>query len=65
MSATTCVQCGKTIPGMSKLAEHVVSASEANERNWACRANLDGTVTVRMCIQCQIQRAEATRQRTL
>lgn len=59
-----CVQCEQPIPAMSKLAELVVSEGEAREQNWPGKSNPDGTVTVKMCIQCQIQRAEAAKQRS-
>ncbi len=64
MAAPQCVQCEQPIPPMSKLADYVVPDSEARGRNWPGKPNPDGTVTVRMCIQCQIQRAEAAKQRS-
>jgi hypothetical protein len=64
MPAATCVQCGQTIPGTSKLADVAMPESEARERNWQGTPNPDGTVTVKLCIQCQVNRAEASKQRS-
>ena len=63
MDPATCVQCGQPLPGTSKLTDFSLPASEARERNWTGRANADGSVTVKMCFQCQINRAEAAKQR--
>jgi len=63
MPAAQCVQCEQPIPPMSKLADYALPEGEARERNWSGELNPDGTVTVRMCIQCQIQRTEAAKQR--
>jgi hypothetical protein len=63
MSSATCVKCGQTIPGASKLADFVLPSSEALARDWSGKLNPDGTITVKMCIQCQINEAEALKQR--
>lgn len=55
----SCVQCGQPLPPMSKLTEQQLPQAEAAERNWDGRQNPDGSVTVRMCLQCQIERSEA------
>ncbi|MFL6446606.1 MAG: hypothetical protein ACJ746_02815 [Bryobacteraceae bacterium] len=62
MSAVRCVQCGQPIPGTSKLADVVLPESEAKERQWSGKPNGDGTVTVKLCIQCQINQAELLKQ---
>ena len=55
----TCVRCGKPLPGMSKMTEEKVTAEEAAKFGWKGRpvAGAD-MVTVTMCLQCQIVRAE-------
>jgi hypothetical protein len=63
MVTATCVQCGQPIPGTSKMTELAVPEAEARERNWTGNADGSGTVTVKMCFQCQINRAEAAEQR--
>ena len=55
----TCVICGKPLPGMSKMTEEKVTPLEAQRNGWVGRpvAGAD-LVTVAMCLQCQILRAE-------
>ena len=55
--ASCCVQCGQPLPGISKMTNLVVSPEEAEERNWSGIANPDGTLTVKMCLQCQMVRS--------
>jgi hypothetical protein len=63
MATASCVQCGQPIPGTSKLTDFVLPENEARELDWPGKPNPDGTVTVKMCFQCQINRAEAAKQR--
>jgi hypothetical protein len=63
MVTATCVQCGQPIPGTSKMTELTMPEAEAHERNWTGTADVNGTVTVKMCFQCQINRAEAAKER--
>ena len=56
--ARTCVRCGKPLPASSKMTEENVVAREAQEQGWAGRPAGPGAVTVAMCLQCQITRAE-------
>ena len=59
MEERKCVRCGQPLPGMSKMTEEKVTAAEAAQRGWAGRpaAGAD-MVTVAMCLNCQIARAE-------
>jgi ribosomal protein L34E len=59
MEERKCVRCGKALPGMSKMAEEKVTPLEAQKNGWAGRpaAGTD-LLTVAMCLQCQIIRAE-------
>ena len=45
------------------MTDLTVPEAEARERHWAGKANVDDTVTVKMCFQCQIDRAEAAKER--
>jgi hypothetical protein len=58
VNATACVLCLQPLPVGSKLTKQSVSIEEAAEKNWVGTQNPDGTVTVMMCLQCQIDRAE-------
>ena len=53
-----CVTCHQPLPSMSKLTEQVIPQEEAT---WDGTRNGDGTVTVSMCLQCQIDRAEQSK----
>jgi len=53
-----CVRCGKPLPGSSKMTEEEVAASEARENGWIGSAAGADSLTVAMCLQCQIARAE-------
>jgi hypothetical protein len=55
---SSCVECRQPLPGMSKLTKQVVPEEEAAEKHWHGTRNEDGTITVSMCLQCQIDRAE-------
>ncbi len=54
----TCVHCQQLLPGMSKLTKQAIPEQEAAEKQWEGTPNGDGTVTVPMCLQCQINRSE-------
>ena len=56
-----CVQCHQPLPGMSKLNKQAVPEEEAAARGWIGTRNSDGTVTVSMCLQCQIERSERSK----
>jgi hypothetical protein len=58
MDQRTCVRCGKPLPGMSKMTEEKVALAEAQEHDWQGRAAAPDYITVTMCLQCQIVRAE-------
>ena len=45
------------------MTEITVPEAEARERNWTGNADANGAVTVKMCFQCQINRAEAAKER--
>jgi hypothetical protein len=53
-----CVICGKPLPAASKMTRSAVSFVEAASKQWAGEKNNDGTVSVDMCLQCQIARAD-------
>lgn len=57
----TCVTCHQPLPSMSKLTKQVIPQDEATDKSWDGTRNGDGTVTVSMCLQCQIDRAEKSR----
>jgi hypothetical protein len=54
----SCVRCGQALPSMSKLTQQRVANDEADTFHWAGERNSDSTVTVDMCLQCQITRSE-------
>ncbi len=54
----SCVCCGKSLPWASVTTQPSVSKAEAQQFNWPGREKPDGTVTINMCLQCQIQRSE-------
>ncbi len=45
------------------MTDFTVPEAEARERRWPGKANVNNTVTVKMCFQCQIDRAEAAKDR--
>jgi len=53
-----CVRCGKPLPGSSKMTEEKVALAEARKYGWLGRAAGAEGLTVAMCLQCQIVRAE-------
>ena len=54
----SCVRCGQSLPSMSKLTQQRVANNEADELHWTGERNPDSTVTVDMCLQCQITRSQ-------
>jgi len=48
----------------SKLTLVSVLRKEAEEKGWAGEENSDGTLTVDMCLQCQIDRSENQKKRS-
>lgn len=59
MPERTCVRCGQLLPGMSKMTEEKVPATEAAQHGWAGRPSAGADMlTVAMCLNCQIIRAE-------
>jgi hypothetical protein len=53
-----CVSCGQPLPAGSKLTRYRMPVGEAEQHGWPTQQNPDGTVTVNMCLQCQIHRAK-------
>jgi hypothetical protein len=54
-----CVNCGKLLPSASKMTRSAVSSVEATSKQWAGDKNNDGTISVDMCLQCQIARSDS------
>jgi len=53
-----CDECGQKLPPQSKLSQQAMSKNEATEMGVAAmRENPDGTVTVDLCLNCRVQRA--------
>jgi hypothetical protein len=52
-----CDGCGQKLPAGSMLARQAVSKGEAAEMGSAAAANPDGTVTVDLCLDCRVKRA--------
>jgi hypothetical protein len=52
-----CVRCGKALPPASKMSRLAVTSAEATTNQWLGEENVDGTVSVEMCLQCQILRS--------
>jgi hypothetical protein len=44
------------------MTDFTVPEAEALERRWTGKSKNDGTVTVKLCFQCQINRAEAAKE---
>jgi hypothetical protein len=53
-----CVNCHQPLPLGSKLTLTSVSQEEAERNGWIGQENSDGTLTVDMCLQCQINRSK-------
>lgn len=65
MEPQSCVICHQPLPPNSKLTAASVSQEEAMQNGWGGQKNPDGTVTVSMCLQCQIDRSKSRTQREL
>ena len=65
VESRSCVICHQLLPGNSKLTIASVQAEEAVQNEWNGHHNPDGTVTVGMCLQCQIDRSKSRTQREL
>ncbi len=64
MDSQSCVICHQPLARTSKLTLVTVSRDEAKQKGWVGRENPDGTLTVHICLQCQIQRSDSRRQAT-
>jgi hypothetical protein len=53
-----CVRCGKPLPASSKMTEEEVAVSEARGNGWTGRGCGADSLTVAMCLACQIARAQ-------
>jgi hypothetical protein len=53
-----CVCCGKALPWASVTTQPSIPKMEAQQHGWTGREQPDGTVTINMCLQCQIHRSE-------
>jgi hypothetical protein len=65
MESKSCVICHQPLPANSKLTTASVPAEEAVQNGWNGHDNPDGTVTVGMCLRCQIDRSKSRTQRDL
>ena len=52
-----CDGCGQKLPAASKLSNQVVSKDEAASYRPDAPPNPDGTVTIDLCLQCRVDRA--------
>lgn len=52
-----CDGCGQKLPAGSKLGQQVVSKEEAASRGVSGTPNPDGTVTIDLCLDCRVKRA--------
>jgi hypothetical protein len=55
----SCVVCEQPLPMKSKFAQAEISRDEAERHGWQGETNAKDTVTVPMCLQCQIDRSKA------
>ena len=55
----TCVICRQPLPLKSKLTLACVPREEAERNGWTGEQNSDSTVTIDMCLQCQIDRSKS------
>ena len=53
-----CDGCGQKLPPGSRLSLEVVSKEEAEAMGAAGMGNADGTVTIDLCLNCRVQRAD-------
>lgn len=54
----TCVSCHQPLPPRSKLTLATITREEGERNGWTGQQNSGGTVTVDMCLQCQIDRVK-------
>jgi hypothetical protein len=52
-----CDGCGQKLPSTSKLSQQKVSKQEAASLGASAAENPDGTVTIDLCLQCRVSRA--------
>jgi hypothetical protein len=52
-----CVNCQQPLPPRSKLTLATVPRDESERNGWTGQQNSEGTMTVDMCLQCQIDRS--------
>lgn len=52
-----CDGCGQKLPARSKLSQQSISKEEAVERGVTGIENPDGTVTIDLCLDCRVNRA--------
>jgi len=52
-----CDGCGQKLPAGSKLSQQTVSSEEAQRYGSPAAPNPDGTVTIDLCLQCRVTRA--------
>jgi hypothetical protein len=53
-----CEGCRQKLPAMSKLSRATLPQEDAGQSGWTGDLNNDGTVTIDLCLRCQIERAE-------
>jgi hypothetical protein len=59
-----CDGCGQPLPAGSKLSRQTVTKTEADDLRASVPMNDDGTVTLDLCLQCRILRAERRKRET-
>ena len=65
MESQSCAVCHQPLPPNSKLTLASVSREEAEQNGWTGHENPEGTITVNMCLQCQIDRSKSRTMREL
>jgi hypothetical protein len=53
-----CERCGQKLPGKSKMSRMTLAEDEARANGWSGDTNGDGTLTIDLCMGCQIERSE-------
>jgi hypothetical protein len=53
-----CDGCSQKLPPSAKLGQQTMSKEEAREYGSTAEENVDGTVTIDLCLACRIRRAE-------
>jgi hypothetical protein len=56
-----CICCGHPLLSTSKMNRASIAKTEAVTKQWLGQENSDGAVEVDMCLQCQIDRAAASK----